>query len=155
MTDEMTLMFCLPYIHRSSWHKEHWLFSPVVSGQQMSKFLRLFFILLSSCSLNFFLNPSRYSAILFIIITFIIRKLFKSRTMTSHINYEMLINLSSIQIFCLRHSTFYQLRVSVYQVDKSNVNINLNIEQCICHSVYDTQNRKIIKYETAEIILKQ
>ncbi len=46
--------------------------------------------------------------------------------MNSLLNYEILINLKSMNILCIRQSSFYQIRVTVYQVDNKNVSRHLN-----------------------------
>lgn len=38
-------------------------------------------------------------------------------------NYEILLNLSSMNILSIRQSSFYQLRLTVYQTDSKNVTL--------------------------------
>jgi hypothetical protein len=43
--------------------------------------------------------------------------------MNNLINYEILINLKSMNILTIRQSSFYQIRLTVYQTDYKNVPI--------------------------------
>ena len=41
--------------------------------------------------------------------------------MNNLINYEILINIKSMSILSIRQSSFYQIRLTVYQTDSKNV----------------------------------